>query len=261
MPNLFPIMIGNFEIQGFAAPERIPYGGTQRLGVHQLPGGIRVIDSMGSDDHDLSIKGQLINGLGVDSAVEAARQLDYLRKQGAPINVSWDVYAYICVIETFSPVYEYQSRIVFDMILKVVIDLTAPVQTQSQNQIDSLISADMGNTLSSAQSVGMNVPSSSASAFSTTSGSQSPGPTAITWDPQDFYGSADLPSASANIPGTNTAAIPPGAAASIPGTNTATIPPANQAGQVIPLPAGAGAPIPPSNTGLIPPGAGAPIPP
>jgi hypothetical protein len=184
--ELFPVSIGSFTAHGFALPERLPWGGSQRLGVHQLPGGVRIVDSMGASDADILWKGQLITSLGVDDAVQAAQSIDQMRKAGAPVTLAWDQFSYLVIIESFSPSYEFPTRVTFDLTAKVVADQAAPLQGQSQNNIDSLMQGDMGNTLNSAESLGMNVPSSSAQAFSTTSGAVSAGPTAITWTSQDF---------------------------------------------------------------------------
>lgn len=49
---LGPIAFADFEI-----PERIRFGGNQRLAVHQLPGGRRVVDALGRDDGEICWSG------------------------------------------------------------------------------------------------------------------------------------------------------------------------------------------------------------
>ena len=127
MPQLFPVTIGQFTAQGFSVPEKLTFGGMQRLGVHQLPGGVRIIDAMGADDGDIEWKGMLLAG-DVPDPVAAAEQIDQMRKQGAPVMLSWDTFQFLVVIDDFRADYEFTSRIPFEIKFKVVQDMTLPVQ-------------------------------------------------------------------------------------------------------------------------------------
>lgn len=87
--SLGPVLFAAFEI-----PETIDFGGGQRLAVHDLPGGTRVIDLLGPVPSDIIWSGIFS---GVD-ATSRARLLDRLRVQGQPLTLSWDVYSYSVVI-------------------------------------------------------------------------------------------------------------------------------------------------------------------
>lgn len=93
---LGPVAFADFEI-----PERIVFGGAQRLAVHKLPGGLRVIDALGRDDRELTWSGIFA---GPD-ATERARLLDVLRVQEAVLPLTWDVFFYSVVITSFDAEY------------------------------------------------------------------------------------------------------------------------------------------------------------
>ena len=46
--------LGSVSFRSFEVPATINVGGAQRLAVHRLLGGIRVIDALGRDDSDIS---------------------------------------------------------------------------------------------------------------------------------------------------------------------------------------------------------------
>ena len=92
-----PVILGPIALQGFEVPETITIGGAQRLAIHRLPGGARVIDALGPDDADIAWS-------GIASGPEAAgriRTLDTLRRAGLPLPLAWDANAYTVVISNF----------------------------------------------------------------------------------------------------------------------------------------------------------------
>ncbi len=89
---LGPIMFSAFEV-----PQSITLGGRQRLAVHQLPGGGRVVDAMGADDGELSWSGYLS---GPDAAGRA-RALDRLRRSGEVWPLAWDGWRFTAIVSRF----------------------------------------------------------------------------------------------------------------------------------------------------------------
>jgi hypothetical protein len=51
------LVLGPVAFSDFEDPERIRFGGAQRLAVHKLPGGARVIDALGPDDTEIGWSG------------------------------------------------------------------------------------------------------------------------------------------------------------------------------------------------------------
>jgi hypothetical protein len=88
------VTIGPYTLQSFEIPTAISFGGRQRLVVHDLPGGGRVIDVLGAADDDIVFNG-IISGNDADAT---AQLLDALRISGASIPLSWSDQYFIVVI-------------------------------------------------------------------------------------------------------------------------------------------------------------------
>ena len=91
------LMLGSVAFQAFEVPERLRFGGRQRLSVHILPGGGRVVDAMGADEGPLSWSGVFS---GPDASARV-RLLEGLRRDGLPLLLAWEGWRYTVVIETF----------------------------------------------------------------------------------------------------------------------------------------------------------------
>ncbi len=159
----------------FDLPDKITWGGAQRLGIHQLPGGVRIVDAMGADDMDLSWSGMFFG----PSAVEKGQQLDRMRRKGAPVTLSWDSFSYSVVVEKFEGDFERHYQVPYRVSCKVIDDLTNPATAPSFSTND-YVNADWANGVSSASNLGMTVPSGGVTPFSSTLGATSSGGTAIT---------------------------------------------------------------------------------
>ncbi|HZT90255.1 MAG TPA: hypothetical protein VFA12_20110 [Stellaceae bacterium] len=180
--ELFPVQIGQFTARGGSVPDKnINFGGAQRLGVHQLPGGVRIVDVMGPSDDDIHWKGTLYSD-DVGDAVAAALEIDQMRQTGTPVTLSWDVLSYTVVIAHFKPEFEFVSRVPFEMVIKVIDDPQSPADQNGTGDLDTLVAGDMTNTLNSATQLNMTVPSAMPSPFSASFGSAQPANQAITWN-------------------------------------------------------------------------------
>ena len=92
------LVLGPVVFQDFEVPSTICFGGAQRLAVHRLPGGGRVVDALGPDDGVIFFSG-IFSG---SDAAERALALDALRSAGAPLPLTWDVFFYTVVITDFT---------------------------------------------------------------------------------------------------------------------------------------------------------------
>jgi hypothetical protein len=88
------VTLGLVTLEAFEIPTTIAFGGKQRLAVHDLPGGGRVIDVLGGTNSDITFAG-IISGSGADTR---AQLLDALRISGATIPLSWDEQYYLVII-------------------------------------------------------------------------------------------------------------------------------------------------------------------
>jgi hypothetical protein len=116
------VTLGEFVFKNFEVPPSINFGGEQRLHVHELIGGQRIVDAMGKADSDISWSGIFT---GFDSA-ERARFLDTLRVQGAPQILTYSNFRYNVLIKSFTAQFK-ETYIDYSISLEVIQDLTLPV--------------------------------------------------------------------------------------------------------------------------------------
>ncbi len=133
------VRLDDFEFSELEIPEAITWGGQQQLVVHQLPGGERVVDSLGRLDRELSWSGLFFG----ENALDRARYVDLLRAQGGPRSLTWGQFRYTVVISAFEPSYERSYKIHYSISLLVISDDSQPIASFPQNNIDSAITSDM----------------------------------------------------------------------------------------------------------------------
>jgi hypothetical protein len=112
------LTLGPVSFAGFEIPERLSFGGAQRLAVHRLPGGARVIDAMGADDAPITWSG-IFSGA---TASERALLLDAMRGAGLTLPLSWDVFFYSVIISEFHADYQAEFWIPYRISCTVVQD-------------------------------------------------------------------------------------------------------------------------------------------
>jgi hypothetical protein len=91
------LILGPVVFQDFEATAGIRFGGEQRLAVHKLLGGNRIIDALGRDDSEIVLSGVFSGG----DATLRARTLDELRVFGTVLPLTWDVFYFSVVIRNF----------------------------------------------------------------------------------------------------------------------------------------------------------------
>jgi hypothetical protein len=88
------VTLGLVTLESFEIPATIAFGGKQRLAVHELPGGGRVIDVLGGTDTDITFSG-IISGSDADTR---AQLLDAIRVTGTSMPLSWGEQYFIVII-------------------------------------------------------------------------------------------------------------------------------------------------------------------
>ena len=91
------LLLGPIAFDGFEVPQAVRFGGKQRLVVHALPGGGRVVDRMGPDEAPLVWAG-IFSGPG---AAQRVRLLEAFRRAGTVLPLTWSSWRYSVVIESF----------------------------------------------------------------------------------------------------------------------------------------------------------------
>lgn len=136
---LGPVVFGGFEV-----PAKLNFGGRQRLAIHRLPGGVRVIDAMGRDDADIAWSGIFT---GPDAAWRA-RLLDVMRATGAVLELTWDAFLYSVVIARFDADFQAPWWVPYRIVCTVVQDeaqaLVTTVVTLGASLASDLLSASAG---------------------------------------------------------------------------------------------------------------------
>lgn len=116
------LTLGQVTFANFEIPERINFGGTQSLSVKQLVGGLRVIDSMGRIDDDITWSGLFFGS----TATFRAQFLDGMRVAGQQLNLNYSQFNYNVVIKDFKASFERFYQIPYTITVTVVQDLNKP---------------------------------------------------------------------------------------------------------------------------------------
>lgn len=148
------LVLGPVLFQDFELPERIRWGGAQRLAVHRLPGGVRIIDAMGRDDAEISWSGVFTgNGASV-----RARAIDLMRADGSVWPLVWDAFFYTVVVAAFAADYARSNWIPYRIACTVLRDEAEAVVEAALS-----LSADALGDLTSAAAMGSGIDFSAAS--------------------------------------------------------------------------------------------------
>ena len=135
------VTIGGITLAGFEVPSKMPFGGAQRVVVHKMPGGGRVVDALGPDDRDISWSGILRSGDGGGlPAMTRSGQLDALRQAGRKVTLSWGGTSRLVVVSSFTADYGDQGYLIPYSITCVVVSASAA----QQPTLLSSLAADVG---------------------------------------------------------------------------------------------------------------------
>ena len=106
------MMLGGVVFDDWSTPEHPPFGGEQAMVVHKLPGGKRVIDTLGPNDDDITWHGRFYG----PNAIGQALLLDGMRAAGAPLPLSFGGQAWLVVIAHFKAHIErYPQNILYEI--------------------------------------------------------------------------------------------------------------------------------------------------
>ena len=169
--NATRLVLGPIAFRDFEVPERITFGGTQKLAVHELPGGGRIIDAMGAQNADLVWSG-IFSGA---DATERVRLLDGMRLSAAEVLLSWDVFAYTVIIERLEAEYASPWWIPYHLTCKIVQDPIADLIAFGATLVSQVVSdlavaaasVDLGAAQSAVAAAGVEVQGSAANIAAT----------------------------------------------------------------------------------------------
>lgn len=151
------LILGPVEFQHFEVPARINMGGAQRLAIHYLSDGARVIDALGRDDADISFSGSFS---GSDATLRA-RMLDEMRVSGQTYVLCWDIFLYSVVIKRFEADFRTGWWIPYRMTCAVVRDEASALIEAIASAAESVL-GDVASAQVYAATAGVDVSAASA---------------------------------------------------------------------------------------------------
>ena len=143
-PAVTRLMLGEFEFLEFEVPQRMVIAGRQKTVQHQLIGGQRIVDVLGTEYEPLTWSG-IITGSYAGERVSA---LERMRDAGHPVVLTLDDYRFTVVITSFSPVYEFAWRRPYTIEVAVVRNEGAPHRVDAlTGALQGLINSDLSRAL------------------------------------------------------------------------------------------------------------------
>jgi len=141
------LILGGFVFQNFdmSPPTRMPFGGQQSMIVHKLPGGTRVIDTLGPDEDDITWSGFFYAA----DALRQCQQLDAMRAAGQVVTLTFGGMSRRVVVKRFKPnIRRYPNWVEYE-ITCTVSDLPS-YSASAPVSIGFLVSADLATALAAA---------------------------------------------------------------------------------------------------------------
>lgn len=146
------LLLGPVAFRDFEVPSGINFGGGQRLAIHRLSGGARVIDSLGRDDANITFSGTFS---GSDATLRA-RLVDELRAGGLTLPLTWDVFFYTVIISEFQADYQHGAWIPYRLTCTVLRDEASALVANTVSLAADALS-DIGTALGLAAPAGIDL--------------------------------------------------------------------------------------------------------
>ena len=131
------------EFSGFETPHELgPFGGEQKIAVHEFPGGIRTIQTLGAFPSPLHWKGILMGAsVNGQSPMQRASSMDLLRRHGNQVQVRFgNLYSWTGIVTKFDAIIEHQNRINYECVIEPVSDDAVALSQASPVDNNSLFS-------------------------------------------------------------------------------------------------------------------------
>lgn len=134
------LTLGGISFTDFAAPEKMMGGGDQAMVAHKLPGGQRVVDTLGPDDADIEWSGFWFS----DDALDNALAVDGMRAAGGQVALTWGGQFRQVIIKHFVyHVVRFPVHVEYEVTCFVVENPGLGVLGAVASTIDSLVGSDL----------------------------------------------------------------------------------------------------------------------
>ncbi len=140
LPNS-SIQLGSIDLLDFEIPQSLRFGGRQRLAIHTLVGGRRIIERLGPDDDDIQFQG-IFSGATAESRAKA---FDDLRLSGEIVWLTWESFRRQVIVRSLTADYHNRWWIPFQ-IRCTVVDQRRIVSAQRVS-LAAVLAADLGTAL------------------------------------------------------------------------------------------------------------------
>jgi len=158
--NGVSLSLGEVAFTNMEVPEKINFGGKQRVAVQALIGGGRVISVLGIDDGEISFSG-IFSG---SDAANRAQILDVARALGATLPLVWDRFFYAVVISEFTAEYRKPTLIPFTIHCEIVTDPVATLASLATPLV-SLVGNDLTTAAALSDQAGVSLSGLSAASL------------------------------------------------------------------------------------------------
>ena len=133
-----------FSNAAYMPPERMPFGGKQALKIHKLPGGSRVFDVLGPDEHDIKFSGLIF----ANDATATAQSLDALRASGEAVSLVFGGMFRFVIVEDFqADIRRFPQWVEYSVTCVVASNPALGSLALGIGAIDALVGADLGSAL------------------------------------------------------------------------------------------------------------------
>jgi hypothetical protein len=146
------LTLGGVPFQDMEVPEKITFGGKQRVAVQNLIGGGRVVEVLGLDDGEISFSGIFF---GADAA-SRVQMLDAARALGTALPLVWDSFFYTVIISDFKAEYRKSNLIPFSIVCIVVSDPVASLAAAAGSVV-GLVASDIAAAVGMSGLAGVSV--------------------------------------------------------------------------------------------------------
>ena len=139
------LTLGGITFDNFSTPEKMMAGGKQAMVIHKLPGGSRVIDTLGPDEDDITWSHFFFS----DDAESKCLALDAMRAAGQVVSLEFAGQSRQVVINHFR--YTYRRRpnyIEYEITCTVFINPSLGNIGATTSPIDTLLSGDLAFAIS-----------------------------------------------------------------------------------------------------------------
>jgi hypothetical protein len=134
------LTLGGVAFDDFSTPNEMMGGGRQTMVVHKLPGGSRVIDTLGPDEANIVWNGQFFG----NDAYTKALIIDGMRAQGGVVSLTWGGQHRSVIIEQFIyKVRRIPTWVNYNISLMVYQNASLGPLTAVVQSMDNLISSDL----------------------------------------------------------------------------------------------------------------------